>query len=277
MKSGQLPKIVWMYWHQGEDAAPLLVRNCVNSWRKQNPNWEVRLLDQSSVAEFVDLSSFDHREDMGLQMRSDVIRVTLLSKYGGVWADASLLCHQPLDTWLEDYLHDSFFAFSCKRKDRIMTNWFLAGTGDSRILSEWRKAILHYWSSNNFRKPNYWTRQVLRKLMSMRKRQVISNDFWFSPFVTKLLKINPYPVNMYLFEKMLDENDELKSSWSSSKKLFDEPAEYLQNKLGMNAGLNEESKLFLDETSTPVHKLNWRQDLGVVNSASNLEYLLKLV
>lgn len=276
MQSGQLPKKIWMYWQQGEDNAPLLVKKCVASWRELNPDWEVEILDKARVAELLDLAEFEARDDIGLQALSDILRVKLLTQYGGVWADASLFCIKPLDSWIHEYLQDDFFAFACKRRDRVMTTWFLAGTPNSVILSAWTDAILAYWRDNKFRKQSYWTRQLHHKLMSLRKRHIVSNDFWFSTFVTKLLKIYPYPVNMYLFERMLESTPALKAEWFNRRQLFDEPAEYLQNTLKMNATLDERSKKFLDETMSPVHKLNWRQDLGEIKPDSNFAYLLKL-
>ena len=276
MQTGQLPRKVWMYWQQGEQNAPLLVKKCLESWRSLNPGWDVELLDKARVEELVDLSEFEERDDIGLQALSDILRVKLLTQYGGVWADASLFCIKPLDEWLHNYLQDNFFAFACKRRDRVMTTWFLAGTQDSTILSAWTDTIYRYWRNNKFKKQSYWTRQIHHKLMSLRKRHWISNDFWFSSFVTKFLRVYPYPVNMYLFEKTLGTNPELRTEWFNRLALYDEPAEFLQNRLGMNAQLDESSKKFLDESLSPVHKLNWRQDTGEIKRGSNFEYLLKL-
>ena len=45
----RLPRRVWMYWQQGEAAAPDLVRECIASWRSQNPGWEIVVLDGDSA------------------------------------------------------------------------------------------------------------------------------------------------------------------------------------------------------------------------------------
>ena len=264
-----------MYWAQGEDKLPFLVKACVSSWRVNNPDWDLRLLDRESLAALIDLDGFDARPDIGLQALSDIIRVKLLMKYGGVWADASLFCVKPLDDWLPTVVDDGFFAFASKRNDRLMTTWFLAGNSDSQLLSAWTREILSYWSSHTFRPPHYWTKQVLRKLMSLRKRNITSNDFWFSGLVLKILRIYPYPVNMYLFERVLDRDRSLKKRWFDRHMLFDVPAEKLQNNLGMNAPVNEQSMAFLTSDETPVHKLNWRQDIGHAAKNSNFEYLIR--
>ena len=42
---------------------------------------------------------------------SDILRLYLLKKYGGVWVDATNLCRRPLDAWLPSAACEGFFAF----------------------------------------------------------------------------------------------------------------------------------------------------------------------
>jgi hypothetical protein len=271
-----LPKIIWIYWDQGEDNAPFLVKQCIASWRFHNPEWEVRVLDKVLLRDTIDLEGLELRPDITLQALSDVIRVKILLAHGGIWADASLYCVKPLNAWLPNYFVDHFFAFASDRNDRLMTTWFLAGSKQSRILSHWAQDMIELWKNNQFREYSYWGKQVLRKLTSLRKRNIISNNVWFSPIMLKVFRLFPYPVNMYIFEKTLDQHPELKSLWFDRSFLYDTPAEYLQNKLGMNSPKTDTSIDFITQTDTPVHKLNWRQDSGDAAADSNLEFLISL-
>ena len=45
----KIPKIIWMYWHQGWDKAPTLVKQCKKSWLHYNPDYEIRFLDKKSI------------------------------------------------------------------------------------------------------------------------------------------------------------------------------------------------------------------------------------
>ena len=265
-----------MYWRQGGgNNLPFLVRTCLESWRIHNPAWEVRLLGHDELTRLVDLDGFDRRADIALQALSDIVRVKLLQRYGGVWVDASLFCVKPLDDWLPEVMQDGFFVFSSRRKDRVMTTWFIAAQAQCELLSRWTNEICRYWHSNRFRRQGYWSRQILRKLMSLRKREMVSNNIWFSTWLMKGLRLYPYPVNMYLFERMLDHAPALRQRWFERKMLYDQPAEYLQNVLGMNAPGTKESFAYLSEYHTPVHKLNWRQDLGYAEQGSNFDYLIQ--
>jgi hypothetical protein len=269
-----LPKIIWIFWDQGESNAPFLVKQCIASWRYHNSGWDIRVLDKAALKDTIDLEGLDQRPDITMQALSDVIRVKILMTHGGVWADSTLFCVQPLDSWLPNYFSDHFFAFASDRNDRLMTTWFLAGNNKSRILNHWTEDMVALWKDNQFRQYSYWGKQVNRKLTSLRKRNIISNNFWFSPLMLKVFRLFPYPVNMYIFEKTLDLHPELQSLWFDRSLLYDTPAEYLQNKLGMNSPKTDKSMEFITHTKTPVHKLNWRQDAGCAATDSNLEFLI---
>lgn len=272
----RLARYLWIFWAQGEDRAPFVVKQCISSWRVLNPGWDVRVLDRASLRQTVNLEGLENRQDIPLQALSDIIRVKLLTIHGGVWADASLFCARPLDTWLPRHYQDHFFAFASERRDRVMTTWFLAGNAESPLLRQWTADMIGFWHANRFRGNTYWGRQLIRKLMSLRKRHIVSNDIWFSRLVLKRLRLFPYPINMYLFERMLERNPPLKALWKNRTHLYDTPAEYLQNRLGMNAAANDAARTFIAGPATPVHKLNWRQDKGAAAQGSNLEFLLSL-
>lgn len=271
-----LPKIIWIFWDQGEENAPYLVKQCISSWRIHNYGWEVRVIDKALLNDTINLEGLDLRSDITLQALSDIIRVKILLTHGGVWADSTLYCVKPLDSWLPHYFRDHFFAFASERKDRLMTTWFLAGNNKSRILNHWTEDMIALWKNNQFRSYSYWGKQIIRKLTSLRKRNLISNNFWFSTIMLKGFRLFPYPVNMYIFEKTLDQHPEVKSLWFGRSMLYDTPAEYLQNKLGMNSPKTDKSTDFITNCKTPVHKLNWRQDSGFAPADSNLEFLISL-
>ena len=106
----EIPKIIWMYWHQGEANAPYLVEQCIKSWKLRNPNWDIRVLDNQSILKWVNLEPFKSKLGMAIQMFSDLARLELLRVYGGVWADATLYCTRSLDEWLPNYIVDNFFV-----------------------------------------------------------------------------------------------------------------------------------------------------------------------
>ena len=44
-----IPKIIWIFWAQGEEKAPFLVQNCIKSWKINNEDWDVRIIDKDYI------------------------------------------------------------------------------------------------------------------------------------------------------------------------------------------------------------------------------------
>src|SRR5436190_2999778 len=38
-RSTDIPKILWMFWAQGEHEAPAVVKRCIASWKEKNADW----------------------------------------------------------------------------------------------------------------------------------------------------------------------------------------------------------------------------------------------
>jgi hypothetical protein len=104
------PKTVWLLWLSGWHGAavPWLVLQVAHSWRFHNPGWHVELVSADNLHEFVRIP-YIHQPHIKEQAKSDIIRLHLLAQHGGVWADATVLCLQPLDHWLYDMLAPARF------------------------------------------------------------------------------------------------------------------------------------------------------------------------
>ena len=78
-----------------------------------------------------------------------------MAQRGGVWADASEYCIQPLDTWLWQALGDSGFWIhtSCKGRQGNRGNiasWFMAAsTPGQHVPRTWLAFALEYWRGDN--------------------------------------------------------------------------------------------------------------------------------
>lgn len=148
-------KVIWICWFQGWENAPWLVRKCLSSWQQQNPEWDIRTLDRNSVQRYIELPDLGGKTITAASM-SDIIRILLLHEYGGVWVDATLLCHQPLDTWLPDAMCEGFFAFDSPGWDRPLSSWFIAAEEGHSLIAQWHAAVLQYWHERNHAEYYFW-------------------------------------------------------------------------------------------------------------------------
>lgn len=160
-----VPKIIWMLWLQGWESAPDVVQACLRTWRRLNPGWSLNALSATDLENFLDDSVFDliRGKDLQPETISDVIRLGLLRKYGGVWADATLYCVKPLDEWLEQRVAPTgFFAFSRPAEDRLLSSWFLAADKGNYVVNRWWESVCKYWQTHESNHRYFWMHDVFR-------------------------------------------------------------------------------------------------------------------
>lgn len=84
------PKI-WVFWGQGEENMPPLVKACYKQLRHHNDN--VQLLTNDNVNNFIKLPDIVMRKvnsgEITWAYFSDIIRNSVLAKHGGLWVDAT--------------------------------------------------------------------------------------------------------------------------------------------------------------------------------------------
>jgi hypothetical protein len=138
-----LPKRIWIYWRQGWDEAPDLVRRCRHSWETRNPGWEVVALDAGSAARLAPPRRVGW-PNMSRNHEANFLRIDLLAAHGGIWADATTFCAVPLDAWLPPLAGNGFFAFARPGKDRLLATWFLAATPRNPLVLGWQARCDRY-------------------------------------------------------------------------------------------------------------------------------------
>ena len=159
-------KTIWMFWSQGN------LRNetrgkyancmiCVEQWRKLNPKWKVELLDDKRAYELSpSYRRYSRLDNLGDAVLSDILRLDLLSRYGGVWSDVSVCPQRPLSTFIGRKLEPSgFWTYwldhevvpadaNCEFEDaasansRLTVTWFLAVSHPHHpVVETWRDAL----------------------------------------------------------------------------------------------------------------------------------------
>lgn len=95
-------KIIWFCWLQGVDKMPLVPQLCLNSIKKNSNGCQVNIITLDNFNEFISLPQrilrLFHSGNITAAHLSDIIRLALLSKYGGFWIDATMLLVEPLDS-----------------------------------------------------------------------------------------------------------------------------------------------------------------------------------
>lgn len=167
--ASDMPKIIWMFWHDWADA-PEIAKSSVLSWRIRNPDWDLRNLSWSNVEEWLDVEIVARicRLDIDIQHKSDLLRLELLYRHGGVWADSTSFCAWPLSDWITDCMAEGFFAFRRdveETPDRPIANWFLASTAESNFTAHLYQCVWQYWSNRSKTDEYFWFHRVFTETL----------------------------------------------------------------------------------------------------------------
>ena len=145
-----------MFWARGHEGLGAFRRACINSWMHRNPAWQVILLSAQSCFQYLSETDLPTTwRHIRLDAQADAVRLALLSKYGGVYVDVSVVCNQCLDQWLLPHMDGNVtlaaFVFrQFGRRDRCnhgeyIENWFLACPRNSDLVRSWQAAFLRFW------------------------------------------------------------------------------------------------------------------------------------
>lgn len=147
------PRRVFTLWLQGPEQAPPLVRACLDSIRR-NCDAELVILDGRTVFDWITLPDYIVRKWKEGKIKaahfSDICRVELLYRYGGVWMDATDYLDAPLPEWL---WASDFFVYlggdTLKGAYGGIQNCFIRGAKDAYLLKVWWEAMFAYWAAED--------------------------------------------------------------------------------------------------------------------------------
>ena len=134
-------KYIWICWLQGEELAPKLVKNCIDSIRRHANNHEVVLINMENYKNYIKIPKYIlDKYQKGIISNahfSDIIRMTLLRDYGGLWIDATVFFTKDIP----NNVFDKVF-FSCK-SPKVETN-YISGLQWTSFIIGGKKNSLFY-------------------------------------------------------------------------------------------------------------------------------------
>lgn len=150
-----LDESIFMYWRQGWNEAPEIVKFCLKSVERNRNGHPLYLLDENNIKDYIRLP--DHIEkyhDNGIikeALYSDLLRISLLNMYGGYWLDATCFLSSPIPTIIEK---SNFFMFSKTLLPEWCSpikgsNWFIRSKRNNLILSKTKNFLFNYWLHNS--------------------------------------------------------------------------------------------------------------------------------
>lgn len=148
---------IWICWWQGEEYMPDIVKVCVCSIRRHAGMHPVIIVTRHNYEEYVILPDYIIRKQqkgiIDLTHFSDILRVALLQKHGGIWMDSTVLI--PCKN-LDSFIRPEQSFWSCHHKPIYYNisqgGWvsFFFACGPHNILSSFIADFhLKYWKTHN--------------------------------------------------------------------------------------------------------------------------------
>lgn len=99
----KIPKVIWQTMKTNR--VPVLMKNYVDTWLTQNPEYEYRFYDDEDILNFLtnEFPEFleGYKELKFGASKADLWRYLIIYKHGGIYADMDCICNNSLRKWLD--------------------------------------------------------------------------------------------------------------------------------------------------------------------------------
>lgn len=141
-----IPKNIWLFWNDPiNEKSPFSIRLCYDILTKQSQGYNVVVLNLNNYKKYVTDNRIIKLVDSGkltYTQISDVLRLYVIYKYGGIYLDASIILLDSLD-WVYKYNKMGYNLIIYKNtghtqpseyKTPVLENWFIAASPNNEFL-----------------------------------------------------------------------------------------------------------------------------------------------
>lgn len=214
---------IWVLWMQGYDNAPIIVKKCIDSI-KCSTNHPVHIITKDNIDTFIQLpdyitKKYNNKSIMDAHF-ADVLRMALLSKYGGFWIDATIFIPEKLPEEIFQYQF-----YTCKRipkqsgciSDYMWTTFFNGCQKNCIVQTVVRDLLFEYWKKKDYSIDylllDYFIMLVYRNIPEAKK--LIDNVPYNNPCMEELQNRMSMAFNKNDYDQLLYNSDTylFKLSW----------------------------------------------------------------
>lgn len=143
---------LWVFWWQGLDNAPTVVKRCYTSMIENLSDWEIVLITEKNYKTYVTFPEYIiqkfEKGQITITHLSDLLRLELLINHGGLWLDATVLCTSGnLPASITD---SELFLFQTLKPGAdghatTMSSWCMYAKTNNKLLIVTRELLYGYW------------------------------------------------------------------------------------------------------------------------------------
>lgn len=194
----------WVYWKQGIEQAPPIVKLCIKSIIKYSEN-NLIILSDENISDYVLFPDYiiQKREEgtMSAAAFSDLLRFTLLEHFGGTWLDATVYLTDKLPEYI---LKSDLFCFrdSCGLvyNPALMSVWLLHSRPGNQVLRETRNIMYDYWKEHEYVKEYLLPYIVLTSVLEKYPNEISMMPYAISDYCHLMLDILNNEVNQMEYD-----------------------------------------------------------------------------
>jgi hypothetical protein len=200
----------FVYWKQGFETAPAIVRACHRQLTEVLGSQLVSLSDEN-LNEYLELPvEVRDRCAKHVAHMSDIIRVGLLAKHGGVWLDATTWVAENPEEYLSRVSEQSGF-FAYRWTNSRISSWLMVADSSNYVTATMYEALCAFWKENtklvgyfmfhDLFECLYFSDPVFKKVVDSTpfepaaERHILQRKYLFSPYdqdaVKQLLQDSP--------------------------------------------------------------------------------------
>lgn len=149
---------IWICWFQGMENAPLIVKKCYESVKKNLVGKDIVVITDKNMDDYVKFPDYIiEKYNKGIITKThmtDLLRLELLTKYGGMWLDATVLCTENINKIPKYYFESDLFFYQCLKPGRdgqslYMSSWLMSSKTNNKILLITKDLLYKYWEFKN--------------------------------------------------------------------------------------------------------------------------------
>jgi len=153
-ESLSLESPIWIMWWQGKENAPVIVLKCIESINKHSCGHPVILLNKDNYEFYVDIPKWMVNKidkEITITHFSDILRVKLLRKWGGVWMDATIFLSNDISNDIfsgQFYSRKAFGGIGSPSQFR-WSGFFMSGSANNILFCFIDDLFTAYWGKEH--------------------------------------------------------------------------------------------------------------------------------
>lgn len=216
---------IWVCWWQGTNQMPEIVKTCLKSMERNAGKHKIVVITEENYKDYVQFPDWiEEKYNKGIISKthlSDILRLELLSKYGGIWLDSTFYCAGDLDKYFNlpvwsikrpDYRHTSVacgqfanYSFGCNYEHRY-------------IFSIIKEYLYEYWKMYDYMIDYLFLDYLI--IHAINHNEIVKQKFAEiepnNPECDELLKLLNEIYDKEKYELLKKQTDLFKLSWKSS-------------------------------------------------------------